>query len=129
MFPLIKLLPLFETAYAMPPGGQGGGGLGSMTGFIPLVLVFAIFWLLVIRPQQKRAKEQRQMNAALRKGDEVITDAGIYGTVQRVGDQQVTLEIAPKVSIRVVRSRIAEMVKETRGKDDKPEEIEDKEQD
>lgn len=123
MFPLIKLIPLLETAYALPPGG-GEGGLGSLGGFIPLILVFVIFWMLVIRPQQKRAKDQREMNSALRKGDEVITDSGIYGTVQRVGDQQVTLEIAPKVSIRVVRQRIAEMVKESKVKDE-PEEIED----
>ena len=109
------MFPLIDTAYAMAPGGGEGGGSFQM--LIPFVLIFGIFYFLLIRPQQKRAKAQRQMNANLNKGDEVITDAGIYGTVQCVGEHQVTLEIAPKVSIRVVRTRVTERIKESKAKD------------
>lgn len=110
------MFPLIGTAHAMAPsGGQGDpGGFGLMG---MMALIFGIFYFMMIRPQQKRAKEQREMNAALSKGDEVITDAGIFGTVQKVGDDHVTLEIAPKVTIRVVRSRVAERVKETKTKE------------
>ena len=106
--------PFVETAYAMAPQSGGEGPAGMLSGFIPLILVFAIFWFLVIRPQQKRSKEHRATVAALKKGDEVITDGGVYGTIQRVAEQSVTLEIAPKVSIRIQRTRIADLVKESR---------------
>lgn len=121
------MFPFIETAYAMGGGGGEGGSPFSM--LIPFVLVFGIFYFLLIRPQQKRAKAQREMNSSLNKGDEVVTDGGIFGTIQKVGENQVTLEIAPKVSIRVVRSRITELVKETKskksGKDAKEKELEE----
>ncbi|MCH8075877.1 MAG: preprotein translocase subunit YajC [SAR324 cluster bacterium] len=103
-------------------GGGGGGvtGGGIMNSMLfPMIMIFGIFYFLLIRPQQKRAKAQREMNASLSKGDEVVTDGGIYGTVQKVGENHVTLEIAPKVSIRVVRSRITELVKENKSKNEK----------
>jgi preprotein translocase subunit YajC len=107
------------TAYAMgaPSGGEGLSGL--LSGFAPLILVFAIFWFLVIRPQQKRAKEHRNLVANIKKGDEVYTDSGILGTIQRVAENSVTLEIAPKVAIRIQRSRIADLVKESKVKEPK----------
>jgi preprotein translocase subunit YajC len=113
--------PFVETAYAMglPGGGGGGDTTGMLSGFLPLILVFAIFWFLVIRPQQKRAKEHRNLVSAIKKGDEVTTDSGIFGTIQKVADTSVTLEIAPKVSIRIQRARIAELVKESKGKEPK----------
>ena len=111
------MFPLIETAYAMAPGAGGGDGGSLLGGFIPIILVFAIFFFLVIRPQQKRSKEHRKLVETIKKGDEVLTDGGILGTIQKVGEGVVTLEIAPKVSIRIHRSRIAEMVKETHRKD------------
>ena len=102
------MYPFATTVLAMSPGGGGGGG-NVFAQFLPLILIFAIFWFLVIRPQQKKAKAHRQLVAELKKGDEVFTDGGIFGTVQKVADDLVTLEIAPKVSIRIVRSRIAEV--------------------
>lgn len=108
------MFSLIETAHAMGGGGSGGGGFGGTGMLIPMVMIFGIFYFILIRPQQKKAKAQREMNAALNKGDEVVTDAGIFGTIQKVGDNQVTLEIAPKVSIRIVRSRITERIKETK---------------
>lgn len=110
------MFPLIETAHAMGGGGGDGGGGGLLMQVFPFILIFGIFYFLLIRPQQKRARAQREMNAALNKGDEVVTDGGIFGTVLKVGESQVTLEIAPKVSIRVVRSRITEIVKESKSK-------------
>ena len=94
----------------------GGGGFGSDPGsllaqFFPLILIFIIFWFLLIRPQQKKAKAHRQLVANLKKGDDVLTDGGIRGTIQKVADDLVTLEIAPKVPIRIQRSRISEIIK------------------
>ena len=111
--------PFVQTAYALSPPSGGEGAAGMLSGFLPLILVFAIFWFLVIRPQQKRAKEHRVVVGNLKKGDEVTTDSGIYGTIQKVAEASVTLEIAPKVSIRVQRARIAELVKESKVKEPK----------
>jgi preprotein translocase subunit YajC len=100
----------FESvAYAMPGSGAEGSG-GAMFQLIPFVLIFVIFWFLVIRPQQKRAKQHRDLLGALGKGDEVKTDSGIHGTIIRLGEDAVTLEIAHKVEIRIDRARIAERI-------------------
>ena len=101
-----------------------------MSGIIQIVqlliqiLIFAIFWFLVIRPQQKRSKSHRQLVANLKKRDAVYTDGGIRGTIPKVGEDRVTLEIAPKVSIRLIRSRISDLVKESKVKEPKEREEE-----
>lgn len=92
--------------------GFGGDGGGMIAQFVPLILIFVIFWFLVIRPQQKKTKAHKQLVADLKKGDEVNTDAGIHGKIQKVAEDYVTVEIAPKVAIRVVRNRIAEVLKQ-----------------
>jgi len=107
------MFPFINTAYAMAPGAEGGsGGAAMLTQFFPLVLIFGIFYFLVIRPQQKRTKAHKAMVAALKKGDEVYTDSGIRGTIQKVGDDTITLEVAPKVSINIIRTRISDLIKE-----------------
>lgn len=112
--------PFVQTAYAMVPGGgSGGDATGMLSSFVPIILIFGIFWLIVIRPQQKRAKEHRNMVANLKKGDEVYTDAGIFGTIQKVAEDTLTLEIAPKVSIRIQRTRVSEMAKPAKVAKDK----------
>jgi preprotein translocase subunit YajC len=111
--------PFVQTAYAMAPQSGGEGPMGMLSGFLPLILVFAIFWFLVIRPQQKRAKEHRGIVENLKKGDEITTDSGIYGTILKVAQDSVTLEIAPKVQIRIQRARIADLVKESKVKESK----------
>lgn len=103
------MFPFIETAHAMGIGG--GDGAGMLGGFLPIILIFGIFFFLVIRPQQKRTKQHKQMVSDLTKGDEVYTDSGILGTIQKVAEDSVTLEIAPKVSVRVLRNRIGEKVK------------------
>lgn len=119
------MFSFIDTAYAMAPGGGGeSGGGAALAQFFPLILIFAIFWFLVIRPQQKRTKAHRALVSELKKGDEVYTDSGIHGTILKVSDDTVTLEIAPKVSIKLLRARIADMSKQaksspakTKGKD------------
>jgi preprotein translocase subunit YajC len=97
-------------AHAM--GGLGGGGGAQGIGaFLPLILMFVVFYFLLIWPQQKKAKAHRQVLAALQKGDTVVTSSGIYGTITGITDTVVTLEIAEKVRIKVSRSSIAGVVK------------------
>ena len=96
-------------AYAMggagAPGGEGqGGGFGA---FIPLILMFAIFYFLLIRPQQKKAKQHKAVLAALKKGDRVVSSGGLHGVITGLSDDVVTLEIAPKVRVKVSRGSIA----------------------
>jgi len=96
-------------AYAMGGGGAGGAGGGgsSFQAFIPLILMFAIFYFLLIRPQQKKAKQHKTLLAALKKGDRVVSSGGLHGVVTGLTDDVVTMEIAPKVRVKVSRSAIA----------------------
>ena len=94
--------------YAMGGGGTGTGGQGGgFTMLWPLVLMFAIFYFLLIRPQQKKAKEHKQLLAALKKGDRVVSSGGLHGVVTGLTDDMVTMEIAPKVRVKVSRGSIA----------------------
>lgn len=93
---------------------QGGAGLMN---FLPFVLVFVIFYFLLIRPQQKRAKEHRIMLENLKKNDRVITAGGIYGTIVSLDDTALTLEIAEKVRIKILRANIAAQVGKTGDKE------------
>lgn len=96
-------------AYAMGGGGTGGAGGqgGGLGAFLPLILMFAIFYFLLIRPQQKKAKQHKQLLSALKKGDRVISSGGLHGTVTGLTDDLVTMEIAPKVRVKVSRGSIA----------------------
>jgi preprotein translocase subunit YajC len=99
---------LTATAYAMAPGaGADSGQGGGFTAIIPLVLMFGIFYFLLIRPQQKKAREQKDLLNELKRDDAVITTGGIYGKITGVTDTIITLEIAPNVRIRVTKSSIA----------------------
>jgi preprotein translocase subunit YajC len=100
---------MFDVAYAQT--GPGAGGLGSLVSFAPLILVFIIFYILLIRPQQKKAKTHQQMLGQLKKNDEVMTSGGIYGKVVALADTVVTLEVAPNVRIRVHRPQISDIIK------------------
>ncbi len=80
-------------------------------GLLPLVLLFVVFYFLLIRPQQKRAKQQKTFMENLKKGDKVITSGGMCGTITGITDNLVTLEIAEKVRVRVVKSSIVDYVK------------------
>ncbi|MFZ5568829.1 MAG: preprotein translocase subunit YajC [Thermodesulfobacteriota bacterium] len=110
---------MMDIAYAMGQGGAPAGQGGGFTAFVPLILMFAIFYFLLIRPQQKKAKEHREMLNQLKKGDRVITSGGIHGTITSVDDTAVTLEIAEKVRIKVVRGNIAALNQPTPAAPDK----------
>ena len=97
-----------NVAYAMGQGGLGSGqGASGFMNFIPLILMFVIFYFLLIRPQQKKAKEHREMIGSLKKGDKIITSGGIYGTITGVEDNIITVEIAEKVRVKVSRGNVA----------------------
>ena len=103
---------MFATpAYAQAAGGGAAGALGS---FVPLILIFAIMYFLLIRPQQKKVKEHRAMVEALRRGDRVVTQGGVIGKVSKVKDDgEIEVEIAEGVRVLVVRSTIAQVLSKT----------------
>ncbi|HYZ63596.1 MAG TPA: preprotein translocase subunit YajC [Acetobacteraceae bacterium] len=109
---------LISPAYAQDVAGL----LGPATQFLPLVLIFAVFYFLLIRPQQTRQKELKAMLAGLRRGDRVVTAGGILGTVQRVkeGSNEVEVEIAPNVRVTVLRETITTVLKPAVANDAKP---------
>lgn len=95
-----------SNAYAQAaPAAQPGFG-GTLEAIWPLILMFVVMYFLMIRPQQKRAKEQRAMIEALAKGDEVVTAGGILGKVTKVGDTYVTLEVANETEVVVQKNAI-----------------------
>ena len=105
-----------EWVYAQTSGaapGGGGGIFGQINMLIPFIAMFAIFYFLLIRPQQKKQRELRQMLQNLKRGDRVVTSGGIYGTIIKIRNDIIHLEIADQVRIRVTKSAIADLVRET----------------
>ncbi|MFN3937386.1 MAG: preprotein translocase subunit YajC [Gemmobacter sp.] len=100
---------------ATPAFAQAAGGGGSaFASFIPLVLIFAIMYFLLIRPQQKKIKEHKAMVEAIRRGDQVLTQGGIIGKVTKVKeDGELEVEIAEGVKVRVVRATVAQVLSKT----------------
>ena len=99
---------LIAPAYAQAAPAAGGGSMMS-TLLFPIILI-GVMYFLMIRPQMKRAKEHREMLGKLGKGDEVITNGGIAGTVSDIGDSFVTVEIAPNVQVRLQKGAIANVL-------------------
>ncbi len=99
-------------AYAQ---AAGGAAANPIVQFLPLILIFAIMYFLMIRPQQKKAKEHKAMVEALRRGDQVITQGGVIGKISRVkeGENEVEVEIAEGVKVRVVKSTIVQVLNKT----------------
>jgi preprotein translocase subunit YajC len=93
---------IISPAYAQAAGGDAGG---LMT-FLPIILMFGILYFLMIRPQMKRAKEQKAMVEALQKGDEVITAGGLVGRITKLNEQYVTLEVAPETEVVMQRNAV-----------------------
>jgi len=104
---------MLGVAFAMGQGGAIGaaGGLEGVKTFIPLILMFVIFYFLLIRPQQKRQKEHKALLAGLKRGDDIITAGGIMGRITNVADTVVTVEVAEKVRIKVSRAQITSVKK------------------
>lgn len=98
-------------AHAMGTGGTGGAGGGGFSAFIPLILMFAIFYFLLIRPQQKKSKQHREMLSSVRKGDKIVSAGGLHGVITGITDDVVTMEIAPKIRVKISRGSVAGILK------------------
>ena len=98
---------LISSAWAQ---GAPAGQPDPLTSFLPLILIFAVFYFLLIRPQTKRAKEHKEMVGKLQSGDEVVTNGGLLGRITEVGDNFVSLEIADKVVIKVQKFQVAQLM-------------------
>ena len=106
-------------AYAQDAAGAGGGGL--ILQFAPLILIFVVFYFLLIRPQQKRMRDHREMLSAVRRGDRVVTGGGIIGVVTKAGGDELTIEIAQGVRVKVMRGTVSSVLQKTepaRGRDE-----------
>jgi preprotein translocase subunit YajC len=104
---------------------------GSASQFLPLIMIFAVFWFLLIRPQQQKQKEMKNMLAALKRGDKVVTGGGIIGVVQKVGmiadkdgkqvpSNEIDVEIAPNLKVTVMRDTITSVIRPMAANDAKP---------
>ena len=108
---------MIGTAWAQ----AGPGGIPpTLVSFAPLALVFVVFYLLLIRPQQQKAKEHRVMLANLKRNDEIITNGGLYGRVLAMADDIVTIEIAPNVKVRISRPQIGTVLTAPKAGDKTP---------
>jgi preprotein translocase subunit YajC len=90
-----------------------GGAASSLISFVPIVIIFAIMYVLMIRPQQKKVKEHRAMIEAVRRGDQVVTGGGMIGKVTKVNEGEVEVELAPNVKVRVVKSTLTQVMSKT----------------
>jgi len=105
-------------AYAQ---GFGGGDMGALGSFLPLILIFVVFYFLLIRPQQKKQKTHREMLSALHRGDRIVTAGGLVGTITKIlSDTEITVEISEGVKVRVMRGMVSDVIarKEARTADD-----------
>ena len=111
---LLGVNMFISQAYAQ--AASSGGGSSFLIQIAPLILIFAVFYFLLIRPQQKKMKDHKAMVGSLVKGDKVVTAGGLMGTIYKIEDEKIaTLEISDNVKVKVVRSTIAEVL----GKDSK----------
>lgn len=94
-------------------GGAAGGAAGGFASFVPLILMFVIFYFLLIRPQQKKNKEHRDMINNLKKGDRIVTSGGIHGTITAVSDATLTVEISDKVRVKLARNSVSGLLQPT----------------
>jgi len=102
----MELLDFFiSSAYAQDAGQPGG-----LMSFLPLIIIFVIFYFLLIRPQMKRAKEHKKLVAELAKGNEVVTNGGLLGKITEVGESFVTVELAENVQVRVQKHAISSVM-------------------
>lgn len=97
-------LVLITNAYAQVAGG-GSQSFDVMT-FLPMIVIFVLFYFMLIRPQQKRAKETKAMLQALQKGDEVVTSGGVIGKIAKIDENYVALEVADNIQIHVQRAAV-----------------------
>ena len=108
-----------DVAWAMAPGPGGGGGSSQlMPTLVMFAAMFAIFYFLMIRPQQKQKQERERMLAAVKRGDRVVTSSGLFGTVTNLTDKTITLRVADQVKLEFERGAVARVVLEVQGDKD-----------
>ena len=95
-------------AFAQTEGGRPGG-FGGLVGFLPLVLIFALFYMLILRPQQKKQRDHQRLLGALKKGDRVVTNGGIYATVVGVKGDVVVLKVADNVKMEFQKTAVTQI--------------------
>ncbi len=103
---------LATVAYAMGAPGGGGASGGGASGLIMMAVIFAIFYFILIRPQQKKMKEHKKMVDDLKKGDEIITAGGIYGVVEGMTPDTLTVKIAEGTKVKITRSSVSHVLAE-----------------
>lgn len=101
--------------FITPAYAQGLGGGDAFTSFLPIILIFVVFYFLLIRPQQRKMKQHREMLGQVKRGDRVLTGGGILGTVTRVKDEtdEVTVEIADGIKVDILRGTISDVIRDT----------------
>lgn len=91
-------------AMSTPGGGAGGGS--ALAGFVPIILMFGVFWFLIIRPQKKQADQRKAMLSAIKRGDKVVTNGGLFGTVRDVKSDRIVITIAENIKVEVTKSSL-----------------------
>ena len=110
-----------------PQGGEGGGGASSLFSFLPLIAIVAIFYFLILRPQNKKQKETQKMLGALKKGDRVVTIGGIHGVIQTVRESTVIVKVDESVKLEFNRAAISTVSSQAKEeKEEKEETTEEK---
>ena len=105
---------MFISTALAQEAAASGGAMAGLQAFLPLILIFVIFYFLLIRPQQKRMKQHREMLTQIRRGDRVVTGGGIIGQVTKVvNDTELMVEIAEGVRVKVIRSTVSEVLSKT----------------
>ena len=99
-----------QTAPAAAPATGAAGMLSSLSGMLPLVLMFVVLYFVMIRPQMRKQKEHRTMIEAVAKGDEILTSGGIIGRITRLGEGNISIEISPGVEVQLQRSAISQVL-------------------
>lgn len=92
-------------------GGNEGGG-GGLAAFLPLIVLVGVFWFLIMRPQQRRARDHKQLTSDLKQGDRVVAAGGIVGTVRRVDDDTLSLQVADNVVIKVDKGSVSKRLQQ-----------------
>lgn len=104
---------LWAADVAPDGGGAAGGAPNPIVSFLPIILIFAVMYFLMIRPQQKKQKQHQAMLNAIQKGDRIQTSGGVLGTVTGLDQNDLTVEIAPQVRVKVGRGYVARLIRPT----------------